>query len=481
MNRIKRAALIALLISASSATAGGRYDFAIRHAGDMLADYCRVADLPGASVAVAIDGRIVWSQGFGWADIERRVPVTPLTRFRTASIAKPMSATAVARLAQRKRLDVDAPIEKYLPDLPDLLKPITMRQLAGHLAGVRHYIPTDPSDRLYGLHFDDARSALRRFVDSPLIAEPGAGFNYSTYGYTLLAAAAEGATNQPFGELLKAELLEPLGLHHTQVENVLEPSPDRAFYYERGGDGRLKNAPTADLSYKVPGGGLISTPEDLVLFASALFEPGFVDADTLSLLMTPMKNADGKSTNYGFGWSIRKTPIGRGFGHTGGQIGTTTALAAWPEKRIAVAVMCNLSGSPLGMDEVGEIAALFLACGENNPQGEIEASIEGVYEFEFEMPEGPFRGWLAAAVEGGDLFGQTVVHGAMNSDSLRLMAQVVGGYRRGDELTIYLVQPQRGLGVLQLHATETGFEGTLNHAGGRRDKAVLRRIHSGEH
>jgi len=467
--------LLPLLVAA--AHAGGRYDFVAQNAGDMLTDYCRVANLPGASVAVAIDGRIVWSQGFGWADIERRVPVTPLTRFRTGSIAKPLSAVAVARLAQQKRLDVDAPIGGYLSDLPEPLRPVTVRQLAGHLAGVRHYIPTDPPDRLYGLHFDDARGALRRFIDSPLLCEPGAEYHYSTYGYTLLAAAAEGATGERFNDLLRAEVLEPLGLHHTQPENVMTPSADRAGYYERGPDRELRNAPYANLSYKVAGGGIVSTPEDLVRFASALFEPGFVDTETHALLMTPMKTTEGRATGYGFGWGIAKDRNGRRFGHTGGQIGTTTALVAYPDARIAVALMCNIAGAPLGMDEAVAIAELFLAEGDDAPVP-LGDAFEGAFAFELEMADGSFSGWLAAARYGDDLGGQSVVAGPDGGD-VRLAAHVVGGHRRGGEVTIYLVQPQRGLGRLRVRPDDAGFSGVLEHANGRRDKATLRPLAAG--
>ena len=210
------ATLTALPLMVSPAAAEpNAYDRAIDHGRRILSGLQRHASVPGLSVCVMIDGRIVWSEGFGWANLEQRVPVSPRTRFRIASVSKPLASAVLARLVERGEMDLDAPISRYLNDLPERIRPITPRQLAGHLGGIRHYTPDDPNDRWYGEHFETARSAMKRYVNDALVHEPGHAFAYSTYGYSLLSAAMEGAANQSFGDLLASHVTGPLRMHGT--------------------------------------------------------------------------------------------------------------------------------------------------------------------------------------------------------------------------------------------------------------------------
>jgi CubicO group peptidase (beta-lactamase class C family) len=195
---------------------------AVRRIAD---DLRRTAKLPGLSVAVMQRGRVVFAEGFGHADVGRRLPVTPGTQFRTASVAKVITATAVARLVESGQLDLDAPVRRYVPSFPDTGGDtggrITPRQLAGHLSGLPHYSDGDRvEDRVYASVAD----ALSVFAHLPPAAPPGARYRYSTHGYTLLSAAVEGAAGVPFLEYLARSVLQPLGMRATGPERPGAPA-----------------------------------------------------------------------------------------------------------------------------------------------------------------------------------------------------------------------------------------------------------------
>src|SRR3989441_7470724 len=151
--------------------------------------------IPGVQVAVAVNGKLVWSEGFGYADAERKEPVTRETQFRIGSVSKPLTATAVALLYEQGKLDLDAPVQRYVPSFPDKGYPITTRQLAGHLAGIRHY-----RDREFFLnrHFATVRDGLMIFQDDSLLFPPGTRFSYSSYAWNLVSGVVEGASGEDF-------------------------------------------------------------------------------------------------------------------------------------------------------------------------------------------------------------------------------------------------------------------------------------------
>jgi CubicO group peptidase (beta-lactamase class C family) len=335
------------------------------HAGDDWLDAVRAArtavravmdsaGVPGASVAVGVGDGIVWSEGFGWADLEQRVPVTPLTRFRVGSVSKTMTASGLGLLVERGRVDLDEPVQRYVPDFPEKRWPVTTRQLGGHTAGIRHY---RGNEMLSAKSFPTVASGLTIFAEDTLLFEPETGYAYSSYGWNLLSAVMEGASGRPFLAFMRDEVFEPLGLRNTVAEHMDSIIPWRTRYYEQGEDGRLVHAPYVDNSYKWAGGGFLSTPEDLVRFGRAHLRPGFLRAATLAELQEPQTLRNGESTGYGIGW--RRYPQDDGdqaLGHSGGSVGGTTLLLLVPEHDLVVAGVVNISG-PAGriVEEVAEI------------------------------------------------------------------------------------------------------------------------------
>ncbi|HEY1174489.1 MAG TPA: serine hydrolase domain-containing protein [Verrucomicrobiae bacterium] len=313
--------------------------------------------VPGVSVAVAIDGKIVWSEGFGYMDLEAKKPVTTETKFRIGSISKSLTSVGLALMVERGQIDLDAPIQKYVPDFPDKGAPITTRMLGGHLSGIRHYAGFE---NRRNQAYANSHAALTIFQNDPLVAPPGTKYNYTTYGWTLISAAMDSALQQDFISHMDKNVLQPLNLKHTRADQKGITDPHCTKFYSDNLLGKLTTAPEVDSSYKWAGGGYLSTPEDLVRLGSALLQPGFLKASSLKLLFTPQKTSDGKPTNYGLGWFIGKDAQGhRILWHTGGSTGGKSVLLLHPETKTVFALVSNHSTPTLPKKDWETITELF--------------------------------------------------------------------------------------------------------------------------
>jgi serine beta-lactamase-like protein LACTB len=318
--------------------------------------------IPGLSVAVGTGGQLRYSRGFGMADLENSVPARATTLYRTASIAKPITASAVMQLSEQGKLDLDAPIQKYCPTFPEKPWPITARQLLGHLGGIRHY--KAPGESAGTSHYFTISDSLKIFKDEPLLHEPGTKFNYTTYGYSVLGCAIEGASGNSYDVYLSEHLFKPARMERTRTDHHFLLITERTRGYQKlsqqiydrlpaslkaqVAQGAIINASLHDTSMKVPGGGLVSTPVDLVRFVLAMHDGTLVKKSTLDQMWISQKTKDGKETGYGLGWGVRQDGSIKLISHSGGQAGTSTLLTYSPEHRIVIAIMSNLQEASLG-------------------------------------------------------------------------------------------------------------------------------------
>lgn len=312
--------------------------------------------IPGLTLAVVSGRQVRWSAGYGMQDIENSVAARAATVYRLGSISKPLTAVAVMQLFERGKLELDAPVQKYCPAFPVKQWPVTTRQVLGHLAGIRHYKSDDEfnSTRIYA----SVVEGLGMFKDDPLLFEPGTKYNYTTHGYSVLGCVVEGASGQRFADFVSENVFKPAAMEHIRVDSVADIIPNRAQGYRLTEKGVLTNSPLADTSYKVPGGGFVSTAEDLARFAVALQTDRLLKRETLELMYTPQRLKDGKETSYGLGWSVGKRSTGeRTVGHSGGQQRISTFLGMQPEQGLAVVIMSNLEGARLGelAQRIGDI------------------------------------------------------------------------------------------------------------------------------
>ena len=316
--------------------------------------------VPGMGAALVLDGEPVWSAGFGMADLEDSAPATSSTLFRLGSLSKPITATALLQLWEHGKLDLDAPVQKYCPAFPQKEWPITSRELLGHLGGIRHYnrdgkgdIPEDSAR-----HFASMEESLQIFAADPLVAKPGTKFNYSTYGYTLLGCVLEGAASQKYMDFVRENIFKPASMAQTQADDFFTIIPHRTRWYHKDQSEIVRNAGVLDSSYKIPGGGLISSADDMARFEAAMLADKFVKRPARDLMWTPQKTPDGKSTGYALGWGISDKFGIHIVAHTGGQQGTSTAFVLVPERRAGVIVLANMDSVDSGnlADQILKIA-----------------------------------------------------------------------------------------------------------------------------
>ena len=273
------------------------------------------------------------------------------SRFRCASVSKMFTVTAAALMVQAGRLDLDAPITAYA-DWP-AESVATARQLSGHLGGIAHYQGEDRIER--SRHYESVSQALEVFRNSPRAGPPGADYVYSTHGYTLLSAVVEGAAGRPFLEVLDTEVYGPLELRGSGPDMRSSPHPDMATLYGRRGAAPFAIPRPEDPSYKWAGGGLTSTPTDLVTLASAYYDPDFLDPEFVREMWTSQRTTDGEATGVGIGWRIGTDHFDRAvIHHSGSMGGARSTLVLFPEETAAIAVMTNVVW-PSSIREIAEL------------------------------------------------------------------------------------------------------------------------------
>jgi CubicO group peptidase (beta-lactamase class C family) len=307
-------------------------------------------NLPGLSVAVGAGGDIVWAEGFGWADLENRVRAAPGLRFRIGTASKMLTSAAVGVLLEKGRIKLEDDIRAYVPRFPEKERPVTLRHLMAHQAGVA----TDGGDEgpLYSERCDRPVDALPHFADRALLFEPGTRYRYSSYGWILVSAAVEAAADEPFLGFMQEEVFEPLRLGDTREDSATEPVPDRVVpYFPRfSADPRygLHGMRSVDYSCYAGASAFISTPSDMVRFVMAINGGKLLQPATVGLLQTSQRLTSGEETGYGLGWDVEDVPLAgaqiRTVGHDGEILGGPVAsIWSYGDSGIVVAVMSNIS------------------------------------------------------------------------------------------------------------------------------------------
>jgi CubicO group peptidase (beta-lactamase class C family) len=323
-----------------------------RFAG-FIAESREATGAPSFSAAIARNGKLVWAGTNGLASIETGVAATPAHLYRLGSTSKAVTAVLLGRMIDAGGIDLSNTIGELAPGLPDHLADITIRQLASHTAGIRHYsrIPAwipDRNESITAVHFPSVEAGLQMFVDDPLLFEPGEGFSYSTFGFSLLSYAMERAGGTNFGALLSQYVSLPVGVD-LRLDDLTIDMPDRASTYTTG-DGKWTAAYPSDPSDKWAGGGIVASPRDLAMIGQAMLAKGFLSPATRAALWSPvaLPGADSNPQNYGLGWRIDTSTGTLGddhpvqvIHHGGAQMGGVAFWAIYPELGISVAVAAN--------------------------------------------------------------------------------------------------------------------------------------------
>lgn len=297
--------------------------------------------IPGMTIGFAKDD-YTWVKGFGYADLENKVPAAPESVYRLASITKSMTGEAIVQLAERGKLDLDAEIQTYVPDYPKQKWPVTVRNLLTHTGAGQ-------TGSGLGTEQVSTKEIVARISKYPIQYEPGTRYDYQTSGYNLLGAAIENVSGQTLETYLRENLFAPAGMKDTRMDDVRSLVPNRVRGYDLA-DGEVKNAPFVNVSSRFAGGGLTGTVPDLLRWARAAFagklvSPKWIDDEMLK----PFTSKSGRFTGlgdgdeyYALGWIVKPVNGGLSVHNEGSQKGTATALIYFPEKRLVIAAAANL-------------------------------------------------------------------------------------------------------------------------------------------
>ncbi|MBZ5574211.1 MAG: beta-lactamase family protein, partial [Acidobacteriia bacterium] len=272
--------------------------------------------VPGLSLLVAREGKIVRAQGYGQANVELQVPVKPETIFQSGSLGKQFTATAVMMLVEEGKIKLDVPITNYLKDAPAAWKQVTIRQLLSHTAGFTDY----PKD--FNFRKDYTEADLLKIVEGiPLAFPPGTKWTYSNLGYLTLGILIHQVTGKFYGDFLQQRIFQPVGMSTTRIISEADIIPNRAAGY-RLVNGELKNQEWVSPSMNTTAdGSLYFSILDLAKWDAALYTETLLKPSSFQQMWTVTKLSDGQpnSGHYGFGWSIETKHGRRVVGHDGFQ------------------------------------------------------------------------------------------------------------------------------------------------------------------
>ncbi|HKG14380.1 MAG TPA: serine hydrolase domain-containing protein [Pyrinomonadaceae bacterium] len=303
--------------------------------------------IPGMTVGFA-EGDYTWVEGFGFADLEHKTPARPESAYRLASITKSMTGEAIVQLAERGKLDLDAEIQTYVPDYPKQKWPVTVRNLLTHTGGGQVGSGLGPE------HVTP-KEVVARISKYPIQYETGTRYDYQTSGYNLLGAAIENVSGKSFDEYLRENLFLPAGMKDTRMDDVRALVPNRVRGYELDDKGETVNAPFLDVSSRFGGGGLTGTVPDLLRWPPAAFAGKILSPKWVDEMLKPFTSKSGRFTGLGdgdtyytLGWMLQ--PVNGVFAAfaAGSQKGTETIVYHFPERRLTIAVACNLQFAPTG-------------------------------------------------------------------------------------------------------------------------------------
>lgn len=296
---------------------------------------------PGLSITVAHSGKIIWSRGLGYVDLENKVKVDPSkSKFRIGSVAKPWTSYALFKLYQEKKISLTSDVREYVPSFPRKKYTFTVQQLAGHFSGIRHY---KKGEAYLDTHYPRLKDGLVIFKDDDLLFEPGLDWKYSSYGYNLLGVVVEAASGLQFDEYMDKHVFQPLNMNDTVADELRKIISNRVRYYGRDENG-VFNEKEVDNYFKLPAGGFLSTSEDMARFGMAMLSNTYLNEESKRMMWTSQKTKSGKLTDYGLGWRVVTDEDGiEWVGHGGGSIGGTTQFWIFPSHDFVITSASNLT------------------------------------------------------------------------------------------------------------------------------------------
>lgn len=313
--------------------------------------------VPGLAVAISRGGQVVFMKGYGLANVELSVPVTPDTVFQLASVTKQFTAAGVLLLVHDGKLTLDTRVGSVLPELPRAWRDLTVRQLLSHTSGLPSY--TDLPDLQKRWRNDMSHADILALIaDQPLKFRPGEREDYSNTNYFLLGMVIEKVSGRRWDEFLAERIFRPLGMRATRANDQLSIVPHRAAGYRFVG-GKIANAECTSMTWPFAAGALLSTVSDLTRWDAALYDDRLLPQPLLQTMWTPVRLNDGRQADYGFGWRIVRADGRRLVYHSGGIPGFLTNISRFIDDRLTVIVLSNSEHSD-PQQLARDLAAIYL-------------------------------------------------------------------------------------------------------------------------
>ncbi|MEM7369064.1 MAG: serine hydrolase domain-containing protein [Bacteroidota bacterium] len=325
----------------------------------LLQKHIQSEALVGVSAAVLVEDSIAWQGGFGYLDVEAKIQADSNMLHRLASVTKPMTATAIMHMVENGDLDLDVPIQTYLPDFPPKSEgDITIRHLLSHTSGIKTYrgLENRPTTE-----YPSLLEGTKVFRNRGLRSTPGTEYFYSSYGYTVLGAILEEVSGMSYQAYMDQYIWQAAGMMYTSTEVFGQTYPNKAKLYKKVKRGFRTDKET-NLSIKYPAGGVHSTVGDLLRFAQAIMHHRLISKKSQDqMLIAPILEEEAK-LSYGLGWIIAQDDIlGPVQYHDGHQSGTSTILLLFPERKAAIAVLANSSRSMGAVNDIAQaLEEMFL-------------------------------------------------------------------------------------------------------------------------
>lgn len=301
------------------------------------------------TVLLARGERVLFSKGFGYANLEWQIPNMPDTRFRLGSVTKQFTAASILLLEERGKLSVDDPVRKYLPDAPARWEQITIRHLLTHTSGIPNFTSFPEYSKLEPFAATPTE-LVARFRDKPLDFDPGTKWSYSNSGFVLLGWLIEKVSGETYEKFVAGNIFGPLGMKDSGYDSNAAVLPHRASGYVQA-KGGFENAGFIHMSIPHAAGALYSTTEDLLRWERGLFGGKLLKPASLEKMTTPFLQ------NYAFGVTVATAGGRKVISHDGGIEGFNTRVAYYPEDKLTVIVLSNVNGS--GPDEIAGRLASF--------------------------------------------------------------------------------------------------------------------------
>lgn len=337
-NRIKQIVLLICMFSFIN-NLFGQQNSGFKKADRILKKLIRKKKIPGIAITVTKNGNTKYSKGYGYADLDKEMPVDPeKTIFRIGSVSKPIAATGLARMVSKNQIKLSDSIYNCVPYFPKKKYDFTIKQLGGHLAGIRNY----KGNEFMNNEPLTIKAGVALFEDDALLFQPGKNYSYTSYSWNLLSLAMQEVAQKPFETIIEDEVLIPLGLKHTCPDNY-EGVLNKAIFYRKKRRRKFVEVAPVHNFYKLAGGGYLSTSEDISKLGNAYLNPNFLSKEIKKEFTSSQKIGD-DLTYYGVGWQASYDHNNRPcFGHVGNGLGGYGIFYVYPESKVVISILMNCS------------------------------------------------------------------------------------------------------------------------------------------